>query len=198
MMDRILNLYEILYGKYGPQGWWPGETPYEVILGAILTQNTVWSNVEKAINNLKKAKSLDPSIVIGMDDQRLKDLIRPSGFYNQKAERLKLASKWYLENKDWAKTADRMVLRGQLLDLRGIGKETADSIALYAFEKPLFVVDAYTRRFCSHYGLLDKGEYDDYRLLFEKEIGLKTKVFNEYHALIVAWGKQRTSAKTTN
>jgi endonuclease-3 related protein len=188
-MDRILNLYSILYRKYGPQHWWPGETQYEMIIGAVLTQNTAWSNVEKAITNLKLANSLDPNTIIEMNEDRLKQLIRPSGFYNQKAERLKLITEWYLDNRNKAKSMDRMALRQDLLGIKGIGKETSDSIVLYGFEKPIFVVDAYTRRFCSHYDLLKEGEYDDYRLLFEDAISLKTKVFNEYHALIVAWGK---------
>jgi len=189
-MDRILNLYDGLYRQYGPQRWWPGETQYEIVIGAVLTQNTAWSNVEKAINNLKSAKALDPNTIIGMHEDRLKALIRPSGFYNQKAERLRLITDWYSENSGNAGSMDRMELRNQLLEIKGIGRETADSIALYGFNKPIFVVDAYTRRFCSHYNLLDKGDYDDYRLLFEDAIGLKAKVFNEYHALIVAWGKE--------
>ncbi|MCX6773448.1 MAG: hypothetical protein NTY68_00420 [Candidatus Micrarchaeota archaeon] len=197
-MDKILNLYDGLYRKYGPQHWWPGETQYEVIIGAILTQNTAWSNAEKAIANLKSAKALDPAILIGLEDARLKELIRPSGFYNQKAERLKSITSWYLYNRKKAISMDRMALRQELLGIKGIGRETADSIALYGFKKPIFVVDAYTRRFCRHHGLLEKGEYDDYRLLFEDAIGLKTKIFNEYHALIVAWGKLHGKATTTN
>lgn len=193
LMDRILNLYSNLYQEYGPQHWWPGETQYEIVIGAILTQNTNWQNVEKAIANLKSAKALDPAIIIGLEDNNLKQLIRPSGFYNQKAERLKLITGWYLENRNKAESMDRMALRGLLLGVKGVGKETADSIALYGFGKPIFVVDAYTRRFCKHHGLLEEGDYDDYRLLFEESIGLKTKIFNEYHALIVAWGKENNN-----
>jgi endonuclease-3 related protein len=197
-MDRILNLYDGLYRKHGPQHWWPGETQYEVIIGAILAQNTAWSNAEKAIANLKSAKALDPSMILGLKDAKLKELIRPSGFYNQKAERLKSITSWYLYNRNKAESMDRMALRQDLLGIKGIGRETADSIALYGFKKPIFVIDSYTRRFCKFHGLLEDGEYDDYRLLFEDAIGLKTRIFNEYHALIVAWGKGNPSATTTN
>ena len=196
-MGGILNLYDGLYRRYGPQHWWPAETPYEVILGAVLTQNTAWPNVEKAIANLKQANALDPNNIIEMEENRLKALIRPSGFYNQKAERLKIITNWYSENSGNARSMDRMKLRERLLEIRGIGKETADSIILYAFEKPIFVVDAYTRRFCGHHNLMEEGDYDDYRLMFEDAIGLKAKVFNEYHALIVAWGKENKQYQKT-
>jgi len=192
-MHRILNLYNGLYSKYGAQHWWPGDTQYEILLGAVLAQNTSWLNAEKAIANLKQANALDPNNIMEMNEGMLKQLIRPSGFYNQKAERLKLITDWYSENSGTAGSMDRMELRNRLLEIRGIGKETADSIALYGFGKPIFVVDAYTRRFCKHHGLLEEGDYDDYRLLFEESIGLKTKIFNEYHALIVAWGKENNN-----
>jgi len=190
-MNKILNLYDGLYRKYGPQRWWPAQSQYEVLIGAILTQSTAWSNVEKAITNLKTANALNPNIIIDMPINQLKQLIRPSGFYNQKAERLRFITDWYSKNSGNAGSMDRMELREQLLEIKGIGRETADSIALYGFNKPIFVVDAYTRRFCSHHNLLKQGDYDEYRLLFEDALGLKTKVFNEYHALIVAWGKDK-------
>ncbi len=197
-MDIIKRMYTSLYKKYGPQGWWPAETPCEIIAGAVLTQNTAWPNVEKAIANLKKEDSLEPNTILGMEQSRLKQLIRPSGFFNQKALRLKSAMSWLVSNAKKAEQMDRMELREQLLAINGIGRETADSIALYAFNKPIFVIDAYTRRFCSEYGIMEKGEYDDYRLCFEKSLGLDAKIFNEYHALIVAWGKSRRAARTTS
>jgi endonuclease-3 related protein len=188
-MDSILRLYKALLKIYGRQGWWPADSPYEMAAGAILTQNTAWANAEKAISSLKSAGALSPEAILGMGMGRLRRLIRPSGFYNQKAERLKAISGWFISRARFAKRLDRMALREELLGIKGIGRETADSIALYAFGKPIFVVDAYTRRFCRAYNILEDGDYDDYRLRFEKAISLKPRIFKEYHALIVAWGK---------
>jgi endonuclease-3 related protein len=188
-MDIVKRMYQKLYNKYGPQGWWPADTQCEVVAGAILTQNAAWKNAERALANLKAENALKPTILVSMGDSRLKRLIRPSGFYNQKAARLKAVMSWFISNAKKAEQMERMALREELLAISGIGKETADSIALYAFNKPIFVVDAYTRRFCSAYNIMEKGEYDDYRLRFEDELGLDAKLFNEYHALIVAWGK---------
>jgi endonuclease-3 related protein len=189
-MDIIKRMYKTLYNTYGPQRWWPAGTPCEVAIGAVLTQNTAWPNVEKAISNLKAADALSPNIILSMGDAQLKALIRPSGFYNQKAKRLKSLMSWFISNSKKAKAMDRMALREELLAINGIGKETADSIALYAFNKPIFVIDAYTRRFCARHNIMQDGDYDDYRLKFEDSLGLDSKVFNEYHALIVAWGKE--------
>ena len=185
---RVHELYRSLLREFGKQNWWPAETRFEVIVGAVLTQNTAWTNVEKAINNLRKADALKPEKLLKATN--LKELIKPAGFYNQKAERLRLITEWFLKNERKAEKMDRMELRKELLAIKGIGKETADSIILYAFEKPIFVVDAYTRRFCRYYNLFEGKEYDDYRLFFEKNLPLDVEIFKEYHALIVAWGKK--------
>ncbi len=185
---RVHELYKSLLREFGKQNWWPAETRFEVIVGAVLTQNTAWTNVEKAINNLRKADALKPEKLLKATN--LKELIKPAGFYNQKAERLRLITEWFLKNERKAEKMDRMELRKELLAIKGIGKETADSIILYAFEKPIFVVDAYTRRFCRYYNLFEGKEYDDYRLFFEKNLPLDVEIFKEYHALIVAWGKK--------
>jgi endonuclease-3 related protein len=197
-MDIIKRMYRSLYNKYGPQGWWPADTACEIIAGAVLAQGTAWQNAGKAIANLKAEGALEPNIILGMDGSRLRGLIRPSGFFNQKALRLKSAMAWFASNAREAGLMDRMELRGQLLAINGIGRETADSIALYAFNKPIFVIDAYTRRFCAEYGIMEKGEYDGYRLRFEMSLGLDAKVFSEYHALLVAWGKSRRAARKTS
>ncbi len=185
---RVHELYKSLLREFGKQNWWPAETRFEVIVGAVLTQNTAWTNVEKAINNLRKVDALKPEKLLKATN--LKELIKPAGFYNQKAERLRLITEWFLKNERKAEKMDRMELRKELLAIKGIGKETADSIILYAFEKPIFVVDAYTRRFCRYYNLFEGKEYDDYRLFFEKNLPLDVEIFKEYHALIVAWGKK--------
>ena len=190
---RVWELYLKLLEEFGPQHWWPAETPYEVVVGAVLTQNTNWKNVEKAIANLKAEGVLHPEGILNLPQDKLEELIRPSGFYRQKAERLKAVTRAFLSaDKSW----DRFKLREHFLSVKGVGKETADSIVLYAFEKPIFVVDAYTRRFCRAFGLFEGKEYDEYREFFESHLPLDVEVFKEYHALIVEWGKrQRRSRK---
>ncbi len=185
-MNEIQSLYDILYQYFGPQHWWPADSPYEVVVGAVLTQNTAWSNVERAIKNLKKADALKPERILHMSQEELVELIRPSGFYNQKAERLKAVTRAYLSaSPQW----DRMRLREHFLRVKGVGMETADSIVLYAFEKPIFVVDAYTRRLVKRFFGLELKDYEHYRALFERALPRDVELFKEYHALIVAWGK---------
>jgi endonuclease III related protein len=182
-----IPLYRKLLSEFGPQHWWPADSQYEVVVGALLTQNTNWKNVEKAITNLKQAKALDPRKILKMKKTRLETLIRPSGFYRQKAERLKLLSAKYLEILE----RDGAPMREELLSVKGVGKETADSILLYAFDLPYFVIDAYTRRFCTHHKLFKGKEYDEYRGFFESNLPRDVELYKEYHALIVAWGKSR-------
>ncbi len=197
MEKRLKELYLELLATHGHQGWWPAGSPYEVMVGAVLTQNTNWKNVEKAIANMKAECCLSPSAVLAMRKTRLEALIRPSGFYRQKAERLKLATKKWMELTQDPKREthhsrfDTLALRGEWLSVKGVGKETADSILLYAFGRPVFVVDAYTRLFCAHHGLLKAREYDEYRNFFESNIPHSVPVFKEYHALIVEWAKER-------
>lgn len=186
-MNRVYDLYKSLLKEFGRQYWWPAQTRFEVIVGAILTQNTSWKNVEKVIANLKKFNLLNPEKILKV--KNLKNFIRPAGFFNQKTQRLKLITKWFLENEKKAENMERLILRKELLAIKGIGKETADSIILYAFEKPIFVIDSYTKKFCKYYNLFKGKEYDDYRLFFEQNLPFNVEIFKEYHALIVAWGK---------
>ncbi len=188
-----LKIYQLLINHYGPQGWWPGETPLEVIVGAVLTQNTAWKNVEKAIRNLKEAGLMDLHRLVDVDEGLLAGLIRPSGYFNIKTKRLKAVIRFFEshggleEFQEW----DTTRLRKGLLEVRGVGEETADSILLYAFGRPVFVVDAYTKRIFHRLGLID--ENPDYRAVqdyFETTLTPSTKLYNEYHALIVRLGKE--------
>ncbi|MGQ3684780.1 MAG: endonuclease III domain-containing protein [Candidatus Loosdrechtia sp.] len=190
----LLHIYEKMLNALGPQNWWPGETPFEVIIGAILTQNTNWSNVEKAIGNLKAAGKLSPGALYESDIIELSHLIRPSGFFNIKAGRLKTFINWlFLEYEgDLARlfAQDLQSLRGKLLSVKGIGPETADSILLYAGHLPTFVVDAYTHRIFSRHGLIpDESTYGEIKSFFEDNLPKDVKLFNEYHALLVNIGK---------
>lgn len=187
MGNLLLGFYKRLLNKYGQQNWWPAETRYEVVVGAILTQNTNWKNVEKALTNLKKRNILNEKEILEISLTELEELIRPSGFYKQKAERLKLVTKKWLEIKE--KNLNTNQLRKELLSVKGVGKETADSILLYAMDKPIFVIDAYTRRFCKKELNKEFGEYDIYREFFEKNLPRELDLYKEYHALIVKWGK---------
>ena len=144
----LLKIYRRLNKCYGLQHWWPADTPFEVMVGAILTQNTSWANVEKAINNLKEANALNIHALIELSDENLAKLIRPSGYFNLKTKRLKHFVKWFKTEGRFngLKSTDDESLRKRLLEVNGIGPETADDILLYAFERPVFVIDTYTRR----------------------------------------------------
>jgi endonuclease III related protein len=194
LAHTLKRVYETLFSAYGPQHWWPGETPFEVIIGAILTQNTTWKNVERAIANLKDRGLLS---VEGLRDVPVDDLallIRPAGYFNSKARKLKMFVNFLCEKHDcrleklFALDAEEM--RAELLGVWGIGEETADSIVLYAAEKPSFVTDAYTRRLFSRLGVCDETvKYGALRHLFMSNLAPDTEVFNEYHALIVHHSK---------
>ena len=193
--ETLTEIYELLYEAFGPQYWWPGETPFEIVIGAILTQNTSWANVEKAIHNLKSASSLTPERLHRMDASELAELIRPAGYYNLKAKRLKSFIDWLFDIYDGQLTnlesiaTDR--LRLELLAIKGIGRETADSILLYAFGRPVFVVDTYTARIMSRHGLIEPdADYEQLRDLFESNLPEDAQLFNEYHALLVRTGKE--------
>ena len=192
MQKKLLQIYNELLKQFGPQHWWPADSAYEVVVGAILTQNTNWKNVEKVINSLKKENKLNEKAILEITISELENLIRSSGFYKQKAERLKLATKKWFELKD-KNDLSIDVLRKELLSVKGIGKETADSIILYAFEKPIFVIDAYTRRFCKKYFNFESKNYDEYRTFFEDNLSQDLELFKEYHALIVEWAKNTKS-----
>ena len=190
-MGDILFIYETLFAYHGDLHWWPAKTTYEVIVGAVLTQNTAWSNVEKAIANF--GGNLTPDALLDMDMLELADIIRPAGFFNQKAVYLKAVTEWFAGYNFDVPTVQREPLeklRPELLSVKGIGKETADSILLYAFGFPTFVVDAYTVRLCGRYQIdVGKG-YDTVKAYFEANLPRSTEVYNNYHALIVINGKE--------
>lgn len=190
---QSLNLYKKLYSHFGPQHWWPAKSKFEVCVGAILTQNTAWQNVEKAIENLKKERALSIKKIVEMNNKKLAKLIKPSGYYNQKAKKLKFFCKYLLDNYkgDLNKFFNKPIseLRAELLSLHGIGNETADSIILYAAEKPVFVVDAYTTRFLGRFYAKAGLGYVEVQQFFESQLPKDALLFNEFHALLVEFGK---------
>ncbi len=185
--QRIIELYEIFLNLFGHKNWWPADTPFEVVVGAVLTQQTRWENVEKAIRNMKENGLMEEEPIARAKLENLEGLVRCTGFYRQKAKRLKDISIFFYENPDiFEKPAEE--LRETLLDLNGIGEETADSIVLYAADKPKFVIDAYTKRICSCMGI--EGDYGMLQSLFESSIPGDVPLYKEFHALIVEYGKQ--------
>ena len=186
------NIHDRLLAAYGPSGWWPGNSAFEVMVGAVLTQNTAWANVEKAIANLRSANLLSPQAIIGTRSTRLAKLIRPSGYFNVKTKRLRALCHWVIdqggiENIQRVPTSE---LRVALLQVCGVGPETADDILLYAFRRPVFVIDTYTRRIFSRLGLITGTEdYEALRESFEVALGQDASLYNEYHALIVRHAK---------
>jgi endonuclease-3 related protein len=195
MNKRLIQIYDLLLERYGHRHWWPAETPFEVCVGAILTQNTNWGNVERAIANLKGERLLSPRGLRAVPVERLAEVIRPAGYFNVKSVRLKGFISWLFDN--YGGSVERMAaaewtaLREGLLRVKGIGPETADSILLYACKKPSFVVDAYTKRLLSSLGLISGREgYEEVRALFMKNLPPDVALFNEYHALIVQHAKE--------
>jgi endonuclease-3 related protein len=192
--ETLTHIYDTLFEQYGPQHWWPGDTPFEIAVGAILTQNTNWSNVEKAISNIKRASALTAETLNSLTTEELESLIRPAGYYRIKTKRLKNFLTWLMENGDGQlenlthhHTYD---LREEFLAINGIGPETADSILLYALKRPIFVVDTYTARIAARHGLIEPPfDYHDLQDLFQSNLAQDTQRFNEYHALIVQVGK---------
>lgn len=199
----FLAVYDRLHAAYGAQHWWPGETPFEVMVGAILTQNTAWSNVERAITALKEQDALEAERLLAAAPETVARWIRPAGYFNVKARRLRNFCRWYLEQGGYEVLArqDTDTLRHGLLSVNGVGRETADDMLLYAFDRPVFVIDAYTRRLFARLGMLpaDAG-YEHLRAAIEqglaRELGRASNkqdcmpLYNEYHALIVAHAKQ--------
>ena len=191
----LRDIFDRLFDCFGPLSWWPAETPFEVCVGAILTQNTAWSNVEKAICALRQASCLTPAAMQAVDPRQLAQLIRPAGYFNVKSVRLQGFVAWLFLHHEGSLermfAGDWRTLRAELLQVRGIGPETADSILLYAGGKPTFVVDAYTRRLFHRLGLLPEvAGYDETRALFLAHLPADAQLFNEYHALIVEQCKQ--------
>ena len=203
----MLTIYEQLYKHYGRQYWWPADSAFEIMVGAILTQNTAWTNVEQAISRLKQQGILAARRILKTPDARLADCLRPSGYFSIKTQRLKNFCRWYLDNGGFEALSrlDTGSLRQALLSVNGIGPETADDIVLYAFVRPVFVIDAYTRRIFTRLGLVDEGlAYEALRGVFEQGLTQElsqrnktgkvtmsrvTRIYSEYHALIVAHGK---------
>ena len=191
--NKLLKIYNILFKHFGPQAWWPAETPFEVIVGAILTQNTNWKNVEKAIANLKAHKLLSPKAILEIRNSKLENLIRPTGYFKQKTKKLKAFVIYFI--REYQGKLGKMrenqgaKLRDELLEVHGIGPETADSILLYALDKLTFVVDAYTRRIGNRVGLFRFSGYHEIKEFFEKNLPKDLEMYKEYHALLVELGK---------
>jgi len=186
----LINYFDHMARHHGTTHWWPAKTAFEVCLGAILTQNTAWTNVEKAIINLKREKLLTPKRLLATDTETLEAALRPSGYFRQKAIRVRLFTQHLVDH--YGGSVNRMAkrpleeLRPELLSLKGIGPETADDILLYACEKPVFVVDAYTRRIFSRHGLVPHDiKYEELRAFFENNLDADVAYFKEYHGLIV-------------
>jgi endonuclease-3 related protein len=193
--DLIPQVYERLLAAYGPQGWWPGDdSAFTVVVGAILTQSAAWANVEKALANLERAGALSPRGLLRLREEDLARLVLPSGYYNAKARKLRTFTQMLAA--DFGGSLERLFslplddLRARLLATRGIGPETADDILLYAARRPVFVVDAYTRRIFSRLGLRPQREaYEDWQALFTSTLRQDVMLFNEYHALLVRHAK---------
>ncbi len=193
----LLEIYKALLDKQGFQYWWPGDTNFEICLGAILTQNTAWSNVEKALENLKKAELMLPEKLLATDKTKISRLIKPSGCYNQKTDYIISFCEFILEHPlEKLKNIDIIGARSLLLDINGVGKETADSILLYVVGYPIFVIDAYTRRIFSRIGLCKAGvSYEELQEYFHNNLLTDVELFKDYHAQIVMLGKSTCRKK---
>ncbi len=187
------TIYDRLLEAYGHQHWWPAREPFEVMVGAVLTQSTAWTNVEKAIDRLRSANALDPAVLRRLSLDEIGALVRSSGFYHVKARKLKALVEWlgrYGDDLSRLRARDAADLRRELLAVYGIGEETADSILLYALDKPVFVIDAYTRRTIDRIGMaVEPKTYGGYQALFVRDLPPELPLFNEYHALFVQHGK---------
>jgi endonuclease-3 related protein len=191
--ESLRRVYELLHAAYGPQQWWPGDTRFEIMVGAVLTQNTAWINVERAIVNLEASGALSLEGVLALSAEALAELIRPAGYFNVKARRLLNLCHFIRQQGGEQRLADRQTdaLRPALLEVNGVGPETADDILLYAFERPVFVIDAYTRRIFSRLGMISGDEpYEHLRQGFQQGLGPDVALYNEYHGLIVSHAKQ--------
>jgi endonuclease-3 related protein len=194
LSDKLNEIYELLLARFGGQGWWPGETAFEIMVGAILAQNTNWANVEKAIGNLKVTGCLSVEKIHSLSHEELAALIKPAGYFNIKANRLRNFIDWLREKYDgdieFMAQSGTDTLREELLGVKGIGPETADSILLYALDREIFVVDAYTARIAVRHGLIEpNADYHELQELFQSNLPDDVKLFNEFHALIVQTGK---------
>ncbi|HEX5471186.1 MAG TPA: endonuclease III domain-containing protein [Lacipirellulaceae bacterium] len=195
MSTKLIDIYERMLAAFGPQHWWPGDSPFEIVVGAVLVQNTAWRNVERAIANLREAGVMNPHALYQLPQAELAELIRPAGYYQVKAKRLRNLLRYLVEEFDGSlETLFRTnlaTLREQLLTIHGIGPETADAILLYAGGLPTFVVDTYTHRILARHGWIgyDAG-YDEIKDYFESSLPADSELYNEYHALLVRVGKE--------
>ena len=200
LSDKLNEIYELLLKAYGPQKWWPAESPLEVMVGAVLTQNTNWQGVEKAIANLKRDNLLNPNQLKAIPTEELSRLIKPAGYFNLKARRLKnlieFVTEAYSGDLETMGQVETGQLRQELLAVNGVGPETADSILLYALQRPVFVVDTYTYRVMNRHGLIGaEVSYGELQELFTHHLPLDMTLFNEYHALLVRVGKLHCQRK---
>lgn len=203
MSSNIIKIFQLLEEYYGDitresftKSWWPAKTPYEVMLGAILTQNTSWTSVEKVITALEG--NITPSYIEGLSIEELEAIVHPSGFYTQKARRIKTITKWFKKfNYDYRRASDIELgeLRADLLSLKGVGEETADAILIYALRRPSFVVDAYTRRIFSRFGIVVPKKYIDLKRIIEDNIQRDIDLYDVYHGLIVIHAKEFCKSK---
>ena len=195
-LRNLVNIYQTLYAHYGNLRWWPADTPFEVIVGAILTQNTAWTNVEKAIKRFDG--NLSAEQILNLPVEEIQEIIRPAGFYRQKSQYLKAAAEWFMSytcDPDLIKSRSLPEIRSELLRVRGIGNETADSILLYAFNFPVFVVDAYTMRFFRRFPVDAGKTYMEVQSFCENELPQDAEICNRFHALIVHNGKEHCKKK---
>ena len=195
LRESLMAVYDRMFSRYGPQGWWPGGPGFEMMVGAVLTQAASWANVESAIANLRSAGALTPRAIRAIPQDELARLVYPSGYYNAKARKLKALAEYigerFADDLDAMAREDTDTLRKDLLQVHGIGEETADDILLYSVGKPSFVVDAYTRRLFWRLGLAPAmGSYSEYRAPFMENLPKDPQLFGEYHALIVRHGKE--------
>ena len=195
LQDRLLSIYQRMLEQYGPQHWWPAESTFEVVVGAILTQAAAWANVEKALHNLKQAGVFSPKALREVPQDELTRLIYPCGYFNVKARKLKALAHYlgerFDDNLDALSSVDTPTLRAELLSVYGIGEETADDILVYVAKKPSFVIDAYTRRIFQRLGLApSKDTYGQYQNLFMDNLPHETSLLNEYHALLDRHAKE--------
>ncbi len=192
---RLLGMYQKLLAAFGPCNWWPADTPEEVIFGAILTQNAAWSNVVQALQALKGSRLLSFRRIAHADEQELARLVRPARYFNQKARALKEFAAWFGSRYNYSiarmRRRDTAELRDELLGVYRIGPETADSILLYALGKPVFVIDAYTKRILSRHGILSmQHSYADFQILFMQHLTPDTALYNDFHAQLVQLGNR--------
>lgn len=195
--NSVYKAFELLFERYGEQHWWPAESDWEVCVGAVLTQNTSWRNVELAIRKLRMADALCPGKILDMPDKEIEDAVRPSGFFRLKTVRLKAVAEWWLANADKLSHLSRrnggdvLFWRQSLLGVNGVGQETADSILLYAFNLPVFVIDSYTARTASrHLSMPENCSYETLQQFFMRNLPTDVRLYNEYHALLVKNAKE--------